>query len=372
MAAAGNEILIVGGYGEVGTRLAAILARAHGEAVVVAGRNPDRASGHPARRIDVDDEASVEKAMHGVGLVLGCVRQREPHLLRAAARHGIAYTSIAPPPMDAATLESLRDQATRTGARLVLGAGIEPGISNVLARVGADRVGKVDGVETALVLGVGDAYGADSMAFILDEIGQRYTVLVDGGQVPTYAFERSTLVKFPEPIGTRRAYTMPFSDQPYYPATLGAQTSVARLALDPPWLGGFVAAVTRLGARRWIRGGGASAMRALVERLRSHLAGRDRFALRVEVRGGGRAVRSTLLGRGQAQATAVSASAIGEALYAREVEKPGVWLAEQVIAPPAFLERLAEHGLIPVTEGPDHADEALDVGRQGTVSPGTP
>lgn len=356
MAAAADEILIVGGCGEVGRRLAAILARAHGEAVVVAGRNPGRASGRPARRMDVDDEASVEKALDGVGLVVACVRQREPHLLRAATRHGIAYTTIAPPPMDASTLESLRDQAMRTGARIVLGAGIEPGISNVLARVGADRVGKVDAVETALVLGVGDAYGADSMAFILDEIGQRYTIVVDGRQVPTYAFERSTLVEFPAPIGTRRAYTMPFSDQPYYPTTLGAQTSVARLALDPPWLGGFVGLMTRLGARRWIRGGGAGAMRALVERLRRQLSDRDRFALRVEVRGGGCIVRSTLLGRGQAQATAVSASAIAEALYRREVEKPGVWLAEQVIAPPAFLKRLAEHGLVPVTAGPERAD----------------
>jgi saccharopine dehydrogenase-like NADP-dependent oxidoreductase len=356
MSRADSEILIVGGYGEVGRRLATILARARAGSVVVAGRHPDRASGLPARHIDVDDEASVETALQGVGLVVACVRQREPHLLRAAVRNGIAYTSIAPPWVDASALDLLRNQATRTGARIVIGAGIEPGISNLLARVGVDRIGKIDAVEIALLLGVGDAYGADSTAFILDEIGQRSTVLVDGRTMPTYAFERSTLVEFPAPLGTRRAYTMPFSDEPYYSTTLGARTSIARLALDPPWLGAAVAGLTRLGTRGWIRRGGSRAIHGVIERLRRRYADRDRFALRVEVRGGDRIALSTLLGRGQAQATAVGAAAIAEALYAREVEKPGVWHAEQVIAPAPFLARLAVHRLVPVTVELDRAD----------------
>ncbi len=353
----GKEILIVGGYGdvggygygEVGGRIAAILRETHGGAVVVAGRNPGRASNGPARPIEVDDEGWIESALRGVALVVACVRQREPRLLRAAVRLGIAYTSIAPPQMDAASIVPLHAEAQRTGARIVLGAGIEPVISSVLARVGADRVGKVDAVETALFLGVGDVYGADSMAFILDEIGQSYAVRIDRRATPTYAFDRATLVEFPAPIGTRRAFTMPFSDQLYFPATLGARTSIARLALDPPWLAEVVSAATRLGARRWTRRGGAHAMHGVIMRLRASYAGRDEFALIVEVRGGGRIVRSTLLGRAQAHATAVGAAAIAEALYAREVETPGVWLAEQIVAPASFLTRLAARGLVPVT-----------------------
>lgn len=345
----GEEILIVGGYGEVGGRIAAILRETHGGAVVVAGRNPERASDVAARRIDVNEEGSIESALRGVGLVVACVRQREPRLLRAAVRLGIAYTSIAPPQMPPASIVPLHAEAQRTGARIVLGAGIEPGISSVLARIGADRVGKVDAVETALLLGVADVYGADSMAFILDELGQSYAVHIDGCATPTYAFDRATLVEFPAPIGMRRAFTMPFSDQLYFPTTLGARTSIARLALDPPWLAEVVSALTRLGARRWMRRGGAHAMHGTVARLRALYAGRDEFALVVEVRGGGRIMRSTLLGRAQAHATAAGAAAIAEALYAREVETPGVWLAEQVVAPAAFLARLATRGLVPVT-----------------------
>lgn len=73
-------------------------------------------------------------------------------------------------------------------------------------------------------------------------------------------------------------------------------------------------------------------------------------ALVVEVRGRGRMVRSTLVGRKQAVATATGVYAITEALWSREVQAPGVWLAEQVITPERFLARLAAHGIVPVSE----------------------
>ncbi len=346
-----NVILIVGGYGEVGRRLAAELAVGQPSRVVVAGRKPERASNASARRIDVDDPSLIESALDGVDVVVACVRQREPHLLRAAVRRGIAYTSIAPPWLERPAVESLDREAKQTGARIVLAAGIEPGISSVLARVGADEIGEVDAVETSLLLGVGDAYGPDSMAFLVEELAQPYTVQIDGRPERIFAFGRSKRVEFPPPIGKRRAFTMPFRDQLYYPITLGAKTAVATLALEPAWLGNVVAGLSRIGARSWSqRDRGRERIHRLVEKLRSRYAGQDQFALVVEVRGGDRIVRSSLLGREQARATAIGAAAIAEALYLREADQPGVWLAEQVIAPAPFLARLRARGLVPVTE----------------------
>jgi saccharopine dehydrogenase-like NADP-dependent oxidoreductase len=206
---AGNEILIIGGYGEVGRRLTAIL----GDRAIVGGRNPERAQAVRARRVDVDDPASIDEALRGASVVVACVRQREPHLLQAAVRNGIGYTSIAPPWLEPRELEPLHREAEHSGARIILATGIEPGISSVLARIGADRLGDVDTVETGLLLGVGDAYGADSMAFIFEELAQPYTILVQGRSESAYAFDRSWRMEFPDPIGRRRAYTMPFRDQ---------------------------------------------------------------------------------------------------------------------------------------------------------------
>jgi saccharopine dehydrogenase-like NADP-dependent oxidoreductase len=347
----GSDILIVGGYGEVGGRLASLLEAGHRGRVVVGGRNPERAGGGRAKRIDVDDPTSIEGALDGVGTVVACVRQSQLHLVRAAIRRGLAYTSIVPPQVPWAALEPLRSEARRSGARIVWATGLAPGISSVLARIGAKRVGKVDAVETALLLSIGDAYGADSMAFLLQEIAQPYTVTIDGREEVMRAFEGFVPVTFPAPIGVRRVYAMAFSDQHYYPMTLGAKTAIARLALEPRWLASAIAKLTKLGARAWVnRTGGRSAVHGLTERLRRRYAGEDTYALVVDVQGGGKMVRSTLLGHAQAHATAVGASAVVEALLAGEVGEPGVWFVEQVIDPDRFLVRLAAHGLVPTLD----------------------
>lgn len=341
------KILIVGGYGEVGRRLAAQLEATQPGCVTVAGRHPEQARNLPARKVDVDDVASIERALDGIDVVVACIRQREPHLLRAAVRRGIAYTSIAPPRLAWPALEALRTEAKRTRARIILASGLSPGITSVLVRAAADRLGKVDTVETALMLSLGDAYGADSMAFLLEEVRHPYSVMVDGTEQTWNAFERSKLVTFPAPLGERRAYTMPFTDQFYYPATVGAKTALARIALDPPWLASVLSVLLRAGLRRALahRGGGA-AIHGLIENLRRRYAGRDHYGLVVEVRGAGRTIRSTLVGREQATATAAGAAAITEALWSREVEEPGVWLAEEVIRPEPFLTRLAKQGIV--------------------------
>ena len=195
-----NDILVVGGYGEVGRRLVAQLEATQPNRVVVAGRHPEKASGVRARRLDVDDVTTIEAALDGVGVVVACVRQSESHLLRAAVRRGIAYTSIAPPWLPPSETDLLAAEARRTGARVILAAGLEPGITSVLVRAGA------------------------------------------------------------------------------------------------------------------------------------------------------RMIRSTLIGRGQATATAVGVGAIADALWSREMDAPGVWLAEQVVAAQPFLARLAAQGIVPTTE----------------------
>lgn len=346
-----NDVLVVGGYGEVGRRLAEQLDMTEANRVVVAGRHPEIADGFRGRKVDVDDASAVDAALDGVSVVVACVRQREPHLLRAAVRRGIAYTSIAPPRLAPMDIEQLDAEARRTGARIILAAGLEPGISSVLARAAADQLGHVDSIETALLLSLGDSYGADSLAFLFAELCEPYSIVVDGSLQAVNAFERSKRVQFPAPVGSRLAYAMPFTDQRYYPTTLGAKTAVARVALDPPWLADALAALLPLGLRRLLhRGGSGGAIHRLIQKLRVRYAEQNRCALLVEVRVADRTIRATLLAHGQATVTAVGAAAVVEALWSGEVSEPGVWLPEQVIAVQPFLARLAAQGLRPTFE----------------------
>ena len=161
-----NGILIAGGTGTIGRRIAKNLAPDYPNRVVVAARNLEKArelaaelgQGVRPRRIDVGNRSSIDAALADVGVVISCVAQLEtPNLLLASIANGLAYTDIAPMAMKRPSYPAeVTAEAVRTGARVILGAGMVPGISNMLARMGANCVGSVDAVETTCLLSVGD------------------------------------------------------------------------------------------------------------------------------------------------------------------------------------------------------------------------
>ncbi|HET8679102.1 MAG TPA: saccharopine dehydrogenase NADP-binding domain-containing protein [bacterium] len=356
---ANNDILIAGGYGTVGVKIAANLAQDYPGQVVIAGRNLEKATrvaselGHGvrARYIDVRERDSVDKAMDGIGTVMSCVAQPEtPHLLLASVSRGCAYTDIAPMALKRpAYPNTLKAEAVDTGARIILGTGMVPGISNIFARMGADRVGPVDSVASACLLSVGDEYGSDSKGFIAEEIVTAFETTINGEKVLVKPFTGPKRIEFPPPLGALTAYLFPFSDQIYYPVTLGARTAVSRLALLPQWVPGLLSALLPLAgstlAKRRSRTSGR--LGGLMDWLKRRYRDLDWWGVHVEVLGAGGIQKASVQGHGQARATALSASAFLRALIEDEVDRAGIWTAEQVVPVGPFLARLAAHGLVP-------------------------
>jgi saccharopine dehydrogenase-like NADP-dependent oxidoreductase len=246
----------------------------------------------------------------------------------------------------------------------VLGTGIVPGISNVIARAVADVVGGADVIETSLVLSASDVAGPASFDYFLKELTMPFEVHIDGADRPARPFSNPRVIEFPSPFGPRSAYLFPFSDQLLYPRTMDAQTAVTRLAIEPEGLGRLLGAAIRLGAARLIA---RERVRNLLARRRSDRLPSEgpRFALRVDVHHDGRSAHATLVGRAQAVAAAAAASATARSLLEGQVSEPGAWMPEQVIDPPGFFARLAKHGLtvqlptaasIPARSGGNHAD----------------
>jgi saccharopine dehydrogenase-like NADP-dependent oxidoreductase len=75
--------------------------------------------------------------------------------LWAAVERGLGYTDITPHLTElgrGAAYDKINAAARASGARLVLGTGIVPGISNVMVRALANALGGADEIETALLL----------------------------------------------------------------------------------------------------------------------------------------------------------------------------------------------------------------------------
>jgi saccharopine dehydrogenase-like NADP-dependent oxidoreductase len=361
-AGAGGDILIAGGYGVVGRRIAAILAPRFPGRVVIAGRHEARATsltaqiGNGARAglLELSDRSSIEAALKGVGTVMVCVADHELHLLRAAIARGLAYTDIAPRLALWKGAEEMNAEARRTGARILLGAGLSPGISNMMAKQLATSLGGLERIETSILLSLGDEFGPDSLRHVLESVSQPFGVLQDGQERQVAPFSHGRRVAFPEPVGKKVAYLFPWSDVVYYPKTLGVRTAVGRFALEPPWVGRLASILVGVGVGGALRRPGAPArLVRTLERLKPHRRGADRFALVVTVERHGRAKRMTLSGQHQADVTAASAAELARGLADKEVDLPGVWLPEQVVSSERFFAMLGAANWRPSTEDAD-------------------
>jgi len=153
MRVGGSSILIAGGYGVVGRRIAAELAPDYW--VVVAGCRLEQAEalaaaiGHGVRgrELDVTVEASIAAALEGIAAVVSCIDQPGRGLLHAAIERGLLYTDITPHLVELGrgpAYEEIGAAARASGARVVLGTGIVPGVSNVIVRAVAKTLGGAD------------------------------------------------------------------------------------------------------------------------------------------------------------------------------------------------------------------------------------
>jgi saccharopine dehydrogenase-like NADP-dependent oxidoreductase len=351
----GEAILIAGGYGVVSSRIAAELASDHLDRVIVAGRNLGRADataaaiGHgvSGRELDVTVPSSIAAALDDVAVVVSCIDQPQRGLLHAVVERGLRYTDITPHLTELGRgvgYEQIDAAAKASGARVLLGAGLVPGISSVMVRAVADTIDGADTIETALLLTAGDVTGPASLDYFLQELTMPFDVHIDGTDRPARAFSDPRTVDFPSPVGPRPAYLFPFSDQVLYPRTMHARTALTRLALDPPRMARLLAALVRTGAARVVARG---RVRQAIARLRRDRTARPDayFALRVDVTHRGRSSYATLVGRVQADATAAGAAGLVRSFLDGEVAEPGAWMPEQVIDPPRFFSYLARHEL---------------------------
>jgi saccharopine dehydrogenase-like NADP-dependent oxidoreductase len=131
----------------------------------------------------------------------------------------------------------LHDRFAEAGVSAVLGIGSAPGLTNVLARLGADRLDRVDSIDMvdgAVDLSAdGGAFGVPySVDTVLDEFTQPAMVFEDGEMREVPAASGVVDWDFPEPVGTQPAMYTLHSEPATLPTTIPGVRDVRwRLAL---------------------------------------------------------------------------------------------------------------------------------------------
>ncbi len=160
-----TKILIVGGYGTVGSVVSEILAKDERIALVIAGRNESKASamanklGAEWRTVDVNDEQSISSALVGVDVVVNCFggpfTNAPAFLAEYAAKSGIHYMDLSGSYEFTERFLKLNDLAVKNKATLITALGSNPGIPGIAVMSVKDEFDTLESGKIVYVLGAG-------------------------------------------------------------------------------------------------------------------------------------------------------------------------------------------------------------------------
>jgi saccharopine dehydrogenase-like NADP-dependent oxidoreductase len=239
------------GAGAMGSAAAVLLAR-HGDADLLvldvdggrAARVAERA-GAEGRGFDAN-AGELATVLKDVSAVAACLPYRlNLEVMEAALAAGTHYADLGG--LYHVTLKQweLHERFRDAGLSAVMGIGSAPGITNVLARLGADRldegsVRSVDMVDGSVDLGEEGFAVPYSAETIIDEFTLPAIVFEDGEAREVPAGSGVVDWEFPEPVGTQPAMYTLHSEPATLPRTIPGVRDVRwRLALPRPIHDGF-------------------------------------------------------------------------------------------------------------------------------------
>jgi saccharopine dehydrogenase-like protein len=338
------RIVVLGGYGTFGARVSRALA-ARGHRIVVAGRDLDRARtlarslgpDHGAAEADATDVGSCRRAIRGAAVSAVCAGPFSTlgtTAAEAALAEGAHHVDIADDRGYVRRLRALDGAFAGAGRTAVFGASSLPAVSSALALSLAEGRPRPVAARVALFIGAANPKGEASVRALVDRLHR-----TDG--VPGFGDPRA--VGFPEPFGTRDAYTFDAPEHDLFPDLLGVASVDVRVAFELPGANRLFALLARA------RGGWGRHSATVLARLAALVprVGATGGAVRVELEwpDGTCRARALLAAEEAQRIAALPCVAVAHALAAGSGCPGGVRSPTDVVAPAAMLDELVAGGL---------------------------
>ena len=348
-----DKTLVVGGYGLVGSVVSTWFAKRYPGKVIAAGRRFEKAVSlaHklPGRllplRLDLDDPKALESALDGVKLVVSCVERSDSVLARACLTRGVHFIDVSASFKSHQRVLALNDLAYQQGAAAVVGSGLVPGLSNLLAAYLAPRVSRPTRLDVHLMLGLGDAHGEDALRWLVAAADHRFSVQTRYGLQVVESLTDPKSVTFPGESRPRTTYRFDFADQHALPKTVGVSGAATRLCFDSRWLTRLLASLKRSGLLSGLQRMPLKAITTLLDRLK---LGSNRFALVVEAHedtAPHTRVRAAVRGQNETYITGMVTAFVADDLYRGRIA-PGVHHIERVVQLEHLKQPLEKEGLM--------------------------
>lgn len=343
-----GKILIVGGYGAVGSSIAERLMKVYPHQIIIAGRSFSKAQAKAEQlqnkvipqQLDINNFNDFS-ILNDVELVIMCLDQQNIDFVEHCIYKGISYIDISADYQNLQKIEKLHCLAEQNNSTVVLSVGLAPGITNLLAQYVVSQMKNVESIDIFVLLGLGEKHGDHAYRWTFDNLDSNYILKIHD--------EEKTMKSFTKPLktnlsGNRNFYLFNFSDQHVLLNTLDVPKVQTRMAFDVEWFTEVTAFLRKLNITRLFRN--KKVQNLAIQSFKNLPMGTDIFGVKVigkDKNGNSKGVSVT--GNNEGRITASVAAEIAVLVLNEDFPK-GVFHSHQLVKDiPTFLKKLKNYDL---------------------------
>ncbi len=331
--------LILGGYGNVGRMIVEHLISLTDQPIIIAGRRRPAAQqtadalGSQAQAIQLDptQEPDYDTILTNVRLAIVCFDLPDDRFAHACLGRGVDLIDISAERDALARVEALDALAQQNQATALLSVGLIPGLSNLMVKHGTAQVPDAIRADNAVLLGMGEDFGAASTNWTLGHLGDHHP-------------ENRRRVDFRGEFGVRTTYRLNFADQFTLPQTLPLDKAASWICLDSRFTTHLVGVARALHLDRVINH--PTIKPRVVSAMQQNAGGSDAFVLTTQLTNANGQLRYQAWLRGHEEANITALVAAHTARYLLHESVPaGVHHIEQHLDLEDYLPTLTDIGV---------------------------
>lgn len=251
------RIVVLGGCGDMGSFVVKDLLEFSDAQVVIADYRLENArklasslgGRAQAAFVDANSQDSLVGVLSGADAAVGCIGpfyRFAPNMVKAAVQARVNYVDICD---DYGPMQEVLAQdgaAREAGVTAITGLGWTPGMTNVMARKGADLLDEVSEIKVAWAGGAADSQGLAVIKHVFYAVTGKVPTYLDGQWLEVPAMSGKEVVEFPEPLGKVEVFHCGHPEPLTIPRYIKAKTVSLKGALTPKWNDQLAALFVRL------------------------------------------------------------------------------------------------------------------------------
>jgi len=365
------RILALGGCGAQGTFATKDLVESKDVSKVIIGDvNVEKARrvaadiGSPKLstiEIDVNDHRKLVKVMRDVDVVANFVGPYYEHgvkVVKAAIEAGKNYVDVCDDYDATQKMIALNNLARDKGITILLGLGVSPGIANLIAKYGADKLDQVEEIKIAWIIGAGEPEGPAVLYHTFHGVTGSVPQFLDGKLVEVAPASGKEIVEFPEPVGKAEVFYFGHPEPLTIPQTIkGVKVVTNKGGVLPSELNQLLLALAEVGLTGLtpitVKGREITPRDFLVSYMASFMPeelppeGPPPSAMKIEVKGKKKGMDTKYIynavGR-MGEATGIPASIGAQMLGRGDIKIKGVVAPEACLDPEPFIVEMLKRG----------------------------